>query len=144
METALHPNGKVKSITYTVNDLLHRDDGPAYQHWNDVGVLVYEEWCQNDCWYRDNGPAVQQWNPAGELTLEIWYQNDRMHRDNGPAYQQWNAAGELIREKWCQNNRELTLQEVEKILRPAEFMHTLRAGLPQPIFEEIESVFRAV
>ncbi len=116
METVLHPNGKVKSITYTVNGRWHRDDGPAYQEWND----------------------------AGELTLEIWYQNDRMYRDNGPAYQKWNDAGELIKEGWRQNGRELTAREVEKILQPAEFMAVLREGLPQPIFEEIESVFRAV
>ncbi len=116
METVLHPNGRVKSIKYTVNGRWHRDKGPARQQWNDVGVLIWES----------------------------WYQNDRWHRDNGPAYQKWNDAGELIWEIWYQNGRKLTAREVEKILQPADIMHTLRAGLPQPIFEEIESVFRAV
>ncbi len=144
METELHPNGRVKSILYKVNGRMHRDNGPAYQVWNDAGVLIREKWYQNGRWHRDNGPAYQQWNDAGELIVEEWHQNGRWHRDNGPAYQKWNNAGGLIVEEWYQNDRELTAGEIEKILRPAEIMHALRAGLPQPIFEEIESVFRAV
>ncbi len=144
METTLHPNGKVKSITYWVNDLWHRDNGPARQWWNDAGTLILEIWCQNGRWHRDGGPARQWWNDAGTLILEIWYQNDRWHRDNGPAYQEWNDAGELIYEGWCQNGRKLTTQEIEKILRPDDIMAALRENLPQPIFEEIEGVFRSV
>jgi antitoxin component YwqK of YwqJK toxin-antitoxin module len=116
METVLHPNGRVKSITYRVNGRRHRDNGPAYQKWND----------------------------AGELIREDWHQNGRLHRDNGPAYQKWNDAGELIVEMWYQNNRKLTPQEIEKILRPENIMAALREGLPQPIFEEIAAIFRVV
>ncbi len=144
METTLHPNGRVKLITYKVNNHWHRDNGPAYQQWNAAGELIKEEWWQNDRRHRDNGPAYQHWNSAGELIVEVWYQNGLWHRDNGPAHRRWNSAGELINEVWWQNDRRLTPQEVEKILRPAEIMCALREGLPQPIFEEIEGVFRAV
>ncbi len=144
METVLHPNGKVKSITYKVNGLWHRDDGPAYQQWNDAGGLIKEEWWQNGFWHRTNGPVIQEWNDAGELIYESWRQNGHLHRDNGPAHQQWNDAGVLIWESWWQNDRKLTAREVEKILQPAEFMAVLRENLPQPIFEEIASVFRVV
>ncbi len=144
METVLHPNGKVRSITYTVNGRWHRDNGPAFHIWNDAGVLIREEWYQNVRSHRDNGPAYQQWNDAGVLIKEIWWQNGRLHRDNGPAHQEWNDAGELIRESWWQNGRKLTAQEIEKILQPVDIMATLRENLPQPIFEEIAGVFRAV
>lgn len=144
METVLHPNGKVKSIAYKVNGLWHRGDGPAYQVWNDAGVLIKEMWCQNGHWHRVNGPSYQEWNDAGVLKYESWRQNGGRHRDNGPAYQQWNDAGELIVEEWWQNGRRMTLHEIEKILQPAEFMRALREGLPQPIFEEIAGVFRSI
>ncbi len=144
METTLHPNGRVKLITYKVNGRIHRDDGPAFQEWNGTGVLNYESWRQNGRLHRDNGPAHRRWNNAGVLIVEIWWKNDRWHRYNGPAYQQWNNAGELIVEEWCQNGRDLPPEEIEKILRPDDIMSALREGLPQPIFEEIEGVFRAV
>ncbi len=172
MEAVLHPNGRVKSITYRTNGRWHRDNGPVYQEWNDAGILIEEEWCQNGhwhrdngptyqrwndagvlikerwcqsgLWHRDNGPASQEWNDAGELIKEGWYQNGRWHGTNGPAIQQWNDAGELIWEIWYQNDCKMTPQEIEKILQPAEFMAVLREGLPQPIFEEIKGVFRAV
>ncbi len=144
METVLHPNGKVKSITYTVNGLWHRANGPAYQRWNDAGVLIDESWWQNGRLHRDNGPAIQQWTNAGGLIKEMWCQNGRWHGTNGPAIQHWNGAGALIEELWYQNDRKLTAEEIEKILQPVDIMSALREGLPQPIFEEIESVFRAV
>ena len=190
METKYHPDGVVKSIAYMVNYRYHRDDGPAYQEWNDAGVLIAEEWYQNgfphrnnnpdhsalrngpnhsalrngparqewnnagqlireEWWqngrsHRDNGPAYQWWNDAGELIMESWYQNGRRHRDNGPAIQWWNDTGELIRDAWRQNGRELTPQEIESILRPGDIMAVLCDNLPQPIFEEIADVFRAV
>ena len=159
METVLHPNGAVKSITRKANGRLHGDNGPnslncpAYQEWNDARVLIREEWYQHGRMHRDNGPAYRRWNDAGILIREEWYHNGRCHRDNGPngfaerngpAYQEWNNAGELIAEGWWQNDLKLTPQEIEKILRPENIMAALREGLPQPIFEEIESVFRAV
>jgi antitoxin component YwqK of YwqJK toxin-antitoxin module len=172
METELHPNGRVKSIIYRANGYWHRDNGPSHQEWNDAGALIYESWCQNGCSHRDNGPAYQRWNDAGVLIKEIWCQNGRSHRDNGPAHQEWNdageliyeswrqkglwhrdngpahqrwnAAGELIVEEWYQNSREMTLQEIDKILQPVDIMAALRENLPQPIFEEIAGVFRAV
>jgi len=144
MWTEYHPNGAVKSIMYLVNNCLHRDTGPAIQEWNEAGVLTYESWRQNGHLHRDNGPACQECNDAGELIYDAWYQNDRLHRDNGPARQMCNDAGVLIREEWQQNGRELTPQEIEHILQPGDIMAVLRENLPQPIFEEIAGVYRAV
>ena len=37
-----HSNGVVKTERYYLNGKLHRDDGPAYQYWNDQGTLIFE------------------------------------------------------------------------------------------------------
>jgi len=170
MQTEYHPNGAIKSIVHRQNGRTHRDDGPAVQRWNDAGMLIVEGWCQNGCYHRNNGPAYQQWNDAGELIDEGWWQNEyphrndgpaiqkwnsagkliwekwyqkgNIHRDDGPAYQRWNSAGELIWEDWWQNNRKSTAEEIEKLMRPADIMAAIWT-LPQPIAEEIASVFRA-
>jgi len=153
METKYHPNGAIASVKYNVNGRLHRDNGPAYQRWNNTGVLIQEAWWRYDAYHRDDGPAYQQWNSNGILVWESWYQNGLLHRDNnsnylaeknGPAYQRWNDAGELIRELWYHHGRKLTLREIEKILRPENIMTTLYENLPQPIFEEIAGVYRAI
>jgi antitoxin component YwqK of YwqJK toxin-antitoxin module len=141
MQTERHPNGAVKSITYRQNGLRHRNNEPAFQVWNEAGELIIEEWRQNGFLHRNNGPACQQWT-SGVLIREEWRQNGRWHRDNGPAVRRWNKAGELFLEIWYQNDRALTAEEIEKILRPVDIMAAIWT-LPQPIAEEIASVFRA-
>lgn len=115
MRTEYHSNGAIKSIMYRQGNMVHRDNGPAIQAWNNAGALIMEWWCQNG----------------------------HLHRNNGPAIQKWNSAGILIQEIWGQNGRKLTAAEIEKIMRPADIMAAIWT-LPQPIAEEIAAVFRAV
>lgn len=60
-------NGKVIDLKgsefYYVNNLLHREDGPAVIWFDDI-----KEWHYNDLLHREDGPAIEY--PSGKKT---WY-----------------------------------------------------------------------
>jgi len=58
-----------------LNDVLHRDDGPA-QEWADGSKC----WYLNGKKHRDDGPA-QEWSDGSKY----WYLNGKKHRVDGPA-----------------------------------------------------------
>lgn len=57
------------------NDLLHREDGPAY-----ITPYGYEAWYLNGLTHRKGAPAVT-W-PDGMVE---WWWNGKCHRSDGPA-----------------------------------------------------------
>ena len=83
------------------------------------------------------------WTDAGNPRAFVWAVTNDMHRVDGPARCRWNDAGELIFEEWRLNGCAMTTEEIEHILQPEAYMAVLRM-LPQPIYEEIAAVFRAV
>ena len=58
-----------------LNDKLHREDGPAYEHSNGV-----RSWYLNGKLHREGGPAVESPNGNKE-----WLRNGKLHREDGPA-----------------------------------------------------------
>jgi len=113
MWTKYHSNGVVKSITHMVNNRYHRDDGPAYQEWNDAGKLIAEEWYQNGLPHKNNNPDhfAERNGPDhfaernGPDHFAERNGPDHFALRNGPARQEWNNAGQLIMEEWWQNGR---------------------------------------
>ncbi len=143
MESDYYPIGAVKSTAWWQDGRLHSDNGPAIQYWNNNGVLIEERWYQRGIVHRDDGPAGIHWDDDGILLYEEWYQRGRRHRVNGPSFRRWDRSGALNMECWFQNDRALTVEEIEKILHPADIMAAIWT-LPQPIAEEIAAVYRAV
>jgi hypothetical protein len=60
---------------YFLNDLIHREDGPAVEYSNGG-----KEWWLHNQLHREDGPAIEYLN--GDKT---WWINGKLHRENGPA-----------------------------------------------------------
>lgn len=74
MKDGIH-EGKDGHVFWTLNGVLHRDDGPAV-----ILANVREEWYQHGLRHRDDGPAVIEHDEC-----QLWYRNGHVHRDDGPA-----------------------------------------------------------
>jgi hypothetical protein len=103
--------GKIKSIQmkniidqdgnkfYYLNDLLHREDGPAIECSNGD-----KYWCIDGKYHREDGPAVERADG-----YKSWWVNDKRHRSDGPAIEyanggkEWYYHGEKI---YCKSQRE--------------------------------------
>jgi len=48
---------KFRTKRYYLNNVLHRDDGPAIEYTNG-----HKEWYKNGVHHRDNGPAIEYSN----------------------------------------------------------------------------------
>ena len=78
-----------------LNDLLHREDGPAIKQTNE-----YKAWYLNGKLHRINGPAVKCANGN-----KYWYLNGNFHRIDGPAIEnsdgtkEWYLNGEEVKEE---------------------------------------------
>ena len=82
-----------------LNDLLHREDGPAI-----IYPSGYKRWFLHGKCHRKDGPAVEYADGA-----KAWYLNDSLHREDGPAIErisgckEWYYRGNLID---CKDNQE--------------------------------------
>jgi hypothetical protein len=80
------------SIRWTLNGVLHREDGPAYEQ-----VSGTKWWYLNGVVHRIGGPAIIFNDGA-----KHWYLNGKMHREDGPAAEyaggtkHWYLDGESI------------------------------------------------
>jgi len=109
----VHDNGDRE---YLKDDLLHREDGPAYE-WSDGTKF----WYLNGKLHRDNGPAREYANGN-----KAWYLNGDLHREDGPAielasgYKEWYLNGIYVTEKEhaekTKPTKELTVGEIEQLL----------------------------
>jgi len=63
------------SKRWFLNDLLHREDGPAIE-W----ASSTKEWWLNGLRQRVDGPAIEWLNGDN-----FWYSNGELHREDGPA-----------------------------------------------------------
>ena len=74
---------------YYVNNILHRENGPAVVYVNgDTG------WFKNGKRHREGGPAIE-WNTG----YKAWHKEGKLHREDGPAIEHVNGTKE-----WWFNN----------------------------------------
>ena len=66
---------------YRINNLLHREDGPACEYSNGD-----KWWYKNGLLHREDGPAVEKANGT-----KYWCKNDKLHREDGPAVSYFNG-----------------------------------------------------
>jgi len=71
-----YDNGQKKSERWYLNDKLHREDGPAIQHWYENGQKKSKRWWLNGKQHREDGPAYQDWYDNGQKNSERWWLND--------------------------------------------------------------------
>ena len=73
------------TISYYLNRILHRNDGPAKIEYNNDGNISKEEYWINNEIYRENGPSVIYYFKDGSIFNEIYFKNNEIHRENKPA-----------------------------------------------------------
>jgi hypothetical protein len=66
---------------WTLDGLLHREDGPAYE-----GFRSHKEWWYMGKRHRIGGPAVE-WADGSKS----WWLNNNLHREDGPAIEEANG-----------------------------------------------------
>ena len=80
---------------YYVNNILHRENGPAIEHTNGS-----QSWYVNGKAHREEGPAIEC--ATGD---KFWYKNGKLHREDGPAIEyssgnkRWYLNGVNYKEK---------------------------------------------
>ena len=80
---------------WSVNDKLHRVDGPAVEYTDGS-----KEWYVNDKLHRVDGPAVE-----GASGYKEWWLDGRLHRTDGPAIE---YASSGAKEWWLDGQRHRT------------------------------------
>jgi len=93
---------RVRSISFYKNDLLHRDDGPAYIYYDDDGQIIYEEYYQNGKYHRsDDKPAIIVYFETGSIHSVKYLQKGKLHRtDDKPAMIVYSKSGNIVTEKY--------------------------------------------
>jgi len=64
---------------WSLNNKIHREDGPAVQGWHENGQKWYESWWLNGEYHRENGIAYQMWWENGQKGHELWYLNNKYY-----------------------------------------------------------------
>ena len=98
-----YDNGNIKSLIYSKNGYYHREDGPAYQIWNEDGILIKMIYYFNGNKHREDGPAYQTWYNDGNKKTIVYYLNDTRHNINSPAHIQWFENGNKFIEEYYIN-----------------------------------------
>lgn len=82
-----YPGGQLKAKKYLrhndLNDILHREDGPAETMYYENGRKECEKWYQNDRLHREDGPAIVTYLSDGQIEMEAWFRNGQTYRPEG-------------------------------------------------------------
>ena len=84
-----------------VNDLLHREDGPAFED-----TCGYKAWYMYGQLHRVDGPAVED-----TCGYNAWYMYGQLHRVDGPAVKYATGA-----KQWWVNGEKYSYEEWLKII----------------------------
>ena len=68
-------NGNIKSISYYVNNKLHRLDGPAYISYYENGNIEYEGYYVHGKRHRLDGPAYSAYCEDGSVEIQKYFIN---------------------------------------------------------------------
>lgn len=109
------------STEWYKNDLLHREDGPAYEYLDGT-----KQWYQFGEYHREDGPACIDIDGTEE-----WYLHGKLHRENGPARQWWNGDND-----WYINGIELSEEEFNDWLIKKKLHDKLDNNLPEKLAQK--------
>ena len=86
-------NGVSKEHTYSVDGVLHRDDGPSFISFHN-GVKILEQYNNHGVTHREDGPAnINYHHYDGSIWSELYVVNGVHHREDGPAYIRYEKDG---------------------------------------------------
>jgi hypothetical protein len=93
IEEDRHPDGTLWDRSYYCDDLLHREDGPAYELFNKNTTRASCIWYIRGKRHREDGPAHEIFSFDGTLTYCAWYIDNKLHRNDGPAKEHFSSDG---------------------------------------------------
>ena len=85
-------------------NVLHREDGPAYIYFWPNNQPKLEVWYINGLRHREIEPAVIEYYENGTIKEKQWYVNEEQHRIDGPAWITYTENGDVSTEYYLQNN----------------------------------------
>ena len=76
-----YSNHQLRSEDWSINDIYHRLDGPAYREWYENGQPECESWVKNNKPHRIGGPAYQSWTEDGRVWAKEYYLNGKPYTE---------------------------------------------------------------
>lgn len=98
-----YPNGE-RVVKYYIEGVQHREDGPADIQYNENGNVEIEEWYKNGDLHREGGPAEIQYDDDGTVVFEGYWINGVQHREDGPAIIS-DYNGSKLQEWWVNGEK---------------------------------------
>lgn len=79
-------NSKIE--IYKLNDMIHREEDPAYIEWDiNTGNCKAVQYHINNKNHSEDGPAIIEWYvDSCYIKREVYKLNENYHRDDGPAF----------------------------------------------------------
>ena len=102
---------KFSTKYYYVNNVLHREDGPAVEYVNG-----------SKCWYK-NGNIHRDGGPAMEFVdgRKYWYKNGKRHREYGPAIEYKEVKFWFLNDILYGKNDAFTVESWQKFIKTIIF-----------------------
>ena len=92
IEKKYYDSGHLYKETYFLDNIVHRDDGPAEICYYPSGKIASEEYYVNGKRHRINGPAYITYEEYGDIISEQHWINDMAHR----LIHMWYVNGKLL------------------------------------------------
>jgi len=103
LEYRIEEEGPVFSELWLLDDVLHREDGPAcIMHRKHDGAVAFELWYEHGKLHRDGGPAALYYDFETGRVSEVHYfcKGELFRADDGPQTMTFDAQGRLDRALW--------------------------------------------
>ena len=107
LEYRIEEEGPVFSELWLLDDVPHREDGPAcIMHRKQDGAVAFELWYQNGKLHREGGPAALYYDCESGRVSEVHYfrKGELFRADDGPQTMTFDAQGRLDRALWYEGD----------------------------------------
>ena len=89
---------------YYLNDIKHREDGPAEIWYDKDGSIEKISYYKNGKFHRKNGPASIYYYKNGYLTQKEYFFNGKRHREDGPSFIRYYRNNSIEKKEYWFNN----------------------------------------
>ena len=103
LEYRIEEEGPVFSELWLLDDVPHREDGPAcIMHRKDDGAVAFELWYEHGKLHREHGPAALYYDcDTGRVSEAHYFRKGELFRaDDGPQSMIFDAQGRLDQALW--------------------------------------------
>lgn len=101
-----HKNGHIYFKEWLIDpETRHRENGPAYQSYDENGNLLKEIYSKNGKIHREDGPAIIVYE-NNHKKIDIYCENDLpKNRGDLPNYIEYNENGTIVIKQWQDENK---------------------------------------